>query len=189
MDELRPCLGDAGVLSAGLSLVVMMCFPGRVWGSPCAGLGCSAFIGEGFPSKLGGAADPESVGSIPVGFYRPTLASGRPAPGLFSQGCQILSLSRREKVASALGQPPSPLLGGQGQELRRSNSFLLGRWHAHSPAFTEATEILPTSFRALITLSRQSLYLYEFVLKNPQTIHCGDLSYCLSLILSYPPSP
>lgn len=109
MDELRPCLGDAGALSAGLSLVVMMCFPGRVRGSHCAGIGCSAFFGEGFPSKLGGAADPESVGSIPVGFYRPTLASGRPAPGLFSQGCQILSLSRREGPGAAsfasLGRP------------------------------------------------------------------------------------
>lgn len=35
-----------------------------------------------------------------------------------------------------------------------------------------AEGILP-SFRAPITLSRQSLYLYEFVLKTPQTIHPG----------------
>lgn len=81
-------------------------------------------------------------------------------------------------------------LGRPGADLGTSEGVLSGGRHAHPPAFAEATEILPTGFRALITLSRQSLYLYEFVLKkNPQTIHRGDLSYRLSSILFYSLSP
>lgn len=144
-------------------------------------------LGMGFLPSLEGLLTQNLRAQSPCRVYRPTLASEQPVAGLFSQGCQILLLSWTGKVARALEQLLS--LGRPGPELRYSNSFLPGRRQAYPPAFTEAMEILPTSFRALITLSRQSLYLYEFILKNPQTIHHGDCSYCLGLILSYPPSP
>lgn len=86
-----------------------MCFPETVWRSHWTGLEWSAFTGDGFPSKLGGAADQESVGSVPMQGLQTHMASEQPAAGLFSQGCEILLLSWTGKLARALEQLPLPL--------------------------------------------------------------------------------
>lgn len=98
--------------------------------------------------------------------------------------------SQEKRGSTGPAAASSASLGSPGTELKTCKGSLSGGWHAHPPAFAEATELLPTGCRALITLSRQSLYLYEFVLKkNPQTIQHGDLSYRLSSILFYSLSP
>lgn len=44
--------------------MVMVCLPMTGLGSLCAEFGCSVFMGDVFPSKLGGAAALESAGAI-----------------------------------------------------------------------------------------------------------------------------
>lgn len=73
-DLLRLCLGAAGALYAGFLLMVMVHLPLTGLGSRCAGFGCPVFVGDVFPSKLGGAASLESAGAI-LGHTTQTHAS------------------------------------------------------------------------------------------------------------------
>lgn len=143
-----------------------------------------------------------SVGGGPLGgaytFSLGWKGRGLPIPawrGCPAGPCRRLSpcgglYSPLGKTRVALVLPGILLASGRpGVEAQLRGGFLSGSPLALPPAFAEATEILPTSFRALVTLSRQSLYLYEFVLKNPQTTHRGDLSYRLRLLLPDPPGP
>lgn len=67
MDVLRPHQGEAGALLCRLVSGEAV-IPTKVLGggNHCAGFGWSSFPGEGSPSRVGGAADLESVGSSPV---------------------------------------------------------------------------------------------------------------------------
>jgi hypothetical protein len=126
-----------------------------------------------FALKLGGAATPESADST-CGLV---LHIGRIEPHELVRGSavNVLSVIYLQKTKGQ-GWSCRCLLclsweAGAGAQIKQGLPL---KQRAHPPsAFAEATEILPTSFGALITLSRQSLYLYEFVLKNPQTIHPG----------------
>lgn len=133
------------------------------WEVAVQGLMLRFYRGESFHSSLEGLPPWNLQAQFLGRLHRPTRASGGPAlrhspkcrrsPGEKGQHGSCCSL------LASLGRP--------GAELGRSEGFLSGGRHAHPPAFAEATELWPTGFRALITLSRQSLYLYEFVLKKP----------------------
>lgn len=94
------------------------------------------------------------------------LAGGRPR-GSSPKAARCCGSPGEKGAAPALQQPPSPLVGGQEQSSGKERVSSQADGMPAPPTSAEATEILPTSFRALITLSRQSLYLYEFVLKKP----------------------